>query len=104
MRGFFVQKLRMLLIAAFFVVLGSLQAFGETYYISPSGSDSNLGTFAAPWATIAKANATLVAGDTVLIHAGSYSDQIRPNNSGTSDTNRITYRAYGDGDVIVAIR
>src|SRR4029077_13757495 len=45
--------------------------------------------------------ATLAAGDTVLIMAGTYSDQIRPAHDGTSDETRITYRAFGDGGVVL---
>jgi hypothetical protein len=75
--------------------------FGATYHVSPSGNDGNPGTQAAPWKTIGMANRTLVAGDTVLIHAGTYGDQIRPARSGTSDSARIVYRVYGDGDVIL---
>ena len=93
-----------LAIGVLLVLLAPLATMGDTYYVSPSGSDSNPGTLGTPWATIAKANATLIAGDTVLIHAGTYSDQIRPANNGASDSMRITYRAYGDGDAIVTIR
>src|SRR5690349_15634778 len=42
-------------------------ALAGSYYVSTSGSDSNAGTQAAPWRTIAKANATLNAGDVVFI-------------------------------------
>ena len=74
----------------------------ETFYLSGSGSDSNSGISATQaWRTIAKANATLNPGDTVLIGAGSYGDQIRPARSGTSDVQRITYKALGDGQVIL---
>ena len=73
-----------------------------TFYVSPAGKDSNSGTsLVQAWKTIAKANASLNAGDTVLIGAGTYSDQIRPARSGTSDAARITYRALGDGQVIL---
>lgn len=57
-------------------------------YVSPTGSDTNPGTQAQPWQTIAKANNTLVAGDTVFILPGTYTDQIRPVNNGTSETAR----------------
>ncbi len=79
----------------------AVPTFGDTYHVSPGGNDSGPGTLGAPWETIGKANATLIAGDTVLIHAGTYSEQIRPANNGASDVSRITYRAYGDGDVVL---
>jgi len=73
--------------------------FAATYYVAPSGSDSNPGAASQPWRTITKANSALQPGDTVFIHAGTYNNQIRPARSGTSNSNRITYQAYGDGDV-----
>lgn len=41
-------------------------------YVSPSGSDSNAGTLAAPWATIQKADATATAGTCVNVQPGTY--------------------------------
>jgi hypothetical protein len=59
-------------------------AAAATYYVTTGGSDTNAGTQAAPWRTLAKANATLVAGDVCVIAAGTYSEPISPLNSGTS--------------------
>lgn len=73
-------------------------ALGATYHVAPGGSDSGSGAAAQPWRTIATANAALRPGDTVLLHAGRYNDQIRPVRSGRSGA-RITYRAAGDGAV-----
>jgi PKD repeat protein len=67
---------------------------------NPGASDSNPGTEALPWKTISKANQTLVAGDTVYIKSGNYTDQIAPVNSGTA-SGRISYRAYGSDVVTV---
>ena len=79
----------------------SVFAQGMVYHVSETGSDGNPGTMELPWLTIGKANETLVAGDTVYLHTGSYTDPIRPLNSGTSNEQRITYRAFGDGDVTI---
>ena len=75
-------------------------ADSATYYVSPSGSDSNSGTTASsPWETITKAADTAVAGDTVIVKAGTYTDPtatsqeaFNPANSGTS-TNPITFKS-----------
>ena len=87
------------------LILGSLwisqAVFAATFHISTKGKDSNPGTKTSPWKTIAKANETLQAGDTVIIHAGRYHDQIRPVNSGNGNNARIIYRAAGDGEVIL---
>ena len=74
-------------------------ASAATYHVAANGDDNNPGTQSQPWATIGKANRMLRAGDTVLIHAGTYHEQIHPQNSGTSDSNRIVIRAFGDGNV-----
>ncbi|HJN18656.1 MAG TPA: hypothetical protein QGH10_24350 [Armatimonadota bacterium] len=64
-------------------------------------SDQNSGSVGQPWRTIAKANSTLVAGDTVYIKAGTYGDTtIAPVHSGTSEGKRITYR-NSENDVVV---
>src|SRR5664279_1798551 len=80
---------------------GTKTALATEYYISPTGSDSNPGTLAAPWGTIQKGADTAVAGDTVWIRGGTYKittphtsgSGITFSKSGTSDTNRIKYWA-----------
>ncbi|MDX9850377.1 MAG: InlB B-repeat-containing protein [Anaerolineaceae bacterium] len=71
-----------------------------TYYVSSSGNDDNPGTFTQPWRSIQKAANVLVAGDTVLIRAGTYNERIIPNNSG-SPGNYITYAAYPNEKVVL---
>jgi hypothetical protein len=69
-----------------------------TYYVAPDGSDSNPGTEAEPWKTITKAADTLVAGERVYIKAGTYKEQVIPQNSG-SQAAYIIYAAY-PGDTV----
>ena len=75
-----------------------------TYYVSPTGSDSNNGTSTStPWQTITKVNAaTFVAGDSVLFQGGqtftgalifSYGSNIPT----SSAANPITVGSYGTG-------
>lgn len=73
-------------------------ASGATYYVSPSGIDTNPGTETQPWQTIQKAADTLVAGDTVYIKAGTYPEKVIPLNSGNAG-NYINYAAY-PGDTV----
>ena len=61
-----------------------------TYYISPTGSDANPGTFASPWAT---ANHALLPDDVVYYRGGSYNRQLVPISSGT-DGHPITFLNY----------
>ena len=67
----------------------------STYYVSPSGSDSNNGSAASPWATLQQAANTVQAGDTVDVQAGSYAGFVlggtRPQN-GTPGA-PITFKA-----------
>ena len=44
-----------------------IQAAGNTYYVSTSGSDNNSGTQSRPWQTLEKAVRTATAGDTVYV-------------------------------------
>ena len=78
------------LLALALILFGAVPAAAATYYVSPGGSDSNTGTQAAPWRTLSKANATLVAGDACMIAAGTYNDPIQPATNGTA-TARISY-------------
>ncbi len=45
---------------------------GSTYYVAADGDDAAPGSFDQPWATLAKAAATIAAGDTVYVRGGLY--------------------------------
>jgi MYXO-CTERM domain-containing protein len=70
-------------------------ASAAEYYVSTTGSDSNPGTQASPFATLTKGVSSAGAGDTVYIGGGTYypSGGFTFSKSGTSDTNRIKYWA-----------
>lgn len=76
------------------VPIGVASSHGTTYYVSPTGADSNPGTMTSPWRTIQKAADTLVAGDTVYVRKGVYKEMVAPKNSGTNANARITYASY----------
>ena len=78
------------------VFLARGRASAAEYYVSPTGSDSNPGTQASPFASLQKANNSAAAGDTIWMRAGTYSStgQITLSKSGTSDTNRTKIWAY----------
>jgi hypothetical protein len=51
---------------------------------------------------LSTANTNAVAGDTVYLRGGTYSNQeIRPSNSGASDSNRIVYTNYNQENVTI---
>jgi parallel beta-helix repeat protein len=71
---------------------------GPNYYVSLNGDDGHAGTIDQPWRTLAHAITVMVAGDTVYLRAGTYTEgldkgtQAIPN--GTSWTNAVTFAAY----------
>lgn len=78
------------------LALSSLSLFaqsGSTFYVSKSGSNSNSGSFTAPWLTIQHAASTVTAGATVYVEAGVYNESVNLPNSGTA-LNPITFTNY----------
>jgi parallel beta-helix repeat protein len=69
----------------------------STFYVAANGSDSNNGSSIAPWATLQHAADVAVAGDTVIVRAGSYKGWIQTK-SGTAGA-PITFKA--DPGVII---
>lgn len=59
------------LISILFLLLAQV-AFGASYYVATTGSDSNIGSQASPFLTIQKAANVVAAGDTVFIRGGTY--------------------------------
>jgi parallel beta-helix repeat protein len=72
----------------------------HTYYVAATGSDANPGSQSQPWKTIQKAAEAMIAGDMVLIHAGTYYENVMPRRSGV-EGKYITYQDFGDGEVIL---
>jgi len=80
-----------------------LQFFSTTYYVAPSssgGSDSNAGTLAAPFETLAHAIDQLTAGDILYIREGTYRETITIDEDGTSG-NLITIQNYNNEVVTI---
>ena len=63
------MKNLLLLIA---LCLSSVISNATTYYVSPSGSDSNPGTLAQPFLNLSKLNSVMHAGDIAYIRGGNY--------------------------------
>jgi Periplasmic copper-binding protein (NosD) len=82
------------LVMILFVVLifAAYPALAATYYVATTGSDSNPGTQSQPFRNIQKAANMVVAGDTVLIRGGTYSQAtIQFTRSGTASA-KITWK------------
>lgn len=82
------------------VLVSVSTAYAATYYVTQNGNDSNPGTINNPWRTIAKANRTLGAGDSVYIRQGTYNERIAPTNSGRNGES-IVYQNYQDEKVTI---
>jgi hypothetical protein len=84
------------------VLLNSFPVLAASnYYVAPTGSNSNPGTEAQPWLTIQKAAGAAAAGDTIYIKAGTYHERVKINVSGSSSGGFITFRNYGNDQVVV---
>lgn len=73
----------------------------RTIHVAPIGTATGDGSAESPLGTIQTAAERAQAGDTVRIHAGIYRERIDPPRGGSSDEQRITFEAAGDGEVII---
>jgi hypothetical protein len=71
-------------------------ASAADWYLSPDGDDASPGSIALPWKTFSHATGHLVAGDTLFLRAGIYTERlILSGKSGTSEA-PIVIRAHED--------
>lgn len=66
---------------------------GSEHHVAVDGDDSADGSAARPLRTIAEAAQRAFAGDVITVHAGVYRERVDPPRGGTSDAERIVYRA-----------
>ena len=72
----------------------------KTFHVATTGCDYAAGTKEHPFRTINRAAQIAEAGDTVVVHEGTYREWVKPANSGESDVRRVTYQA-ADGEKVV---
>jgi parallel beta-helix repeat protein len=88
-------------LAAVLVPMASASADTSTLYVGGAGcSDAGSGTQAQPYCTISKAAGVAVAGQTVLVSSGTYSENVTPASSGSSGS-PITFQAAPGATVTV---
>ncbi len=78
-------------------------SFGRTFYLSPTGNDSNPGTLAQPFFTLKKVWTVIMAGDTVFLYGGVYqyeSTQDIKGKNGTASNNIKIWAIAGETPVI----
>ncbi|HKY31067.1 MAG TPA: Ig-like domain-containing protein [Candidatus Polarisedimenticolia bacterium] len=73
---------------------------GDTFYVSPSGSDSAAGTITAPFRTIGFAVGRLGPGDTLMLRGGTYHERPTVNVSGTSSAPVVIQSYPGERAII----
>ena len=76
------------------LTLETQAATGTTYYVATTGSDTNSGSFTAPWRTLQHAANSVHAGDTVYARAGVYNEIVSMASSGNSSAGYITFSSY----------
>ena len=69
-------------------------AVAETFYVSPQGNDSDLGTFDQPWRTIQKAADSVGPGSTVNIRGGIYNEEVFFGVSGSANGGNIVFQNH----------
>lgn len=79
----------------FAVMALTLNGSAATYYVSPTGSDSNTGTQAQPWGSLYHALPLLVAGDTLNILPGTYPEYTHNLTTGASGTPTLPITVKG---------
>ena len=89
---------RSLLAAVVAAALLPFSTDASTLYVAPGGAGD--GTSATPFGRIADALAVAVAGDTVLLKPGVYSERLRTVRGGTS-ASRLVIRAESDGKAVL---
>src|SRR4030042_36783 len=92
------------LLAMLLALTLSVDVHARDHYVSPVGDDSNPGTQAQPWRSIAKVNATdLAPGDHICFEAGnSFAGTIEldQQDSGTAGT-KLVVTSYGKGRAVI---
>jgi len=83
------------------LVFGPERIAAREIHVSKAGSDSAAGDHSRPYLTITKAASVAQPGDTVLVHAGTYREWVKPIRGGADESKRITYRAAPGEKVVI---
>jgi len=91
------MKIHVLLISLVF----SLNLSAKEFHVAKTGNDKNKGTYESPFLTIQAAANIAQSGDEIIVHEGVYRERINPPRGGTSNENRIVFRANSGGKVAI---
>jgi hypothetical protein len=68
----------------------------DIFHVATNGNNTTgTGSYAAPWATIAKAVSSVTAGDYIAVHAGKFTGNNDLNNNVATTTDRISIHGFG---------
>ncbi len=102
------KRLNLAAISTLFVLFFSNAAISATYYVSPSGSDSNVGSLTAPFKTLAKPACLVNPGDTVIASKGVYYENYQAQgvfglllSRGGTASNPILFMSASPGGAII---
>lgn len=94
------NKILSLLLTIIFFVAYLQEGISQTrnpvskeYHVAVNGNDNNGGSIAKPFKTITAASQVARPGDVITVHAGVYREQVSPPHGGSSEKDRIWYRA-----------
>jgi hypothetical protein len=96
---------RNILFSLCLLLIGSAAIPAATWFVAPTGKDTNPGTIDQPFATLQKGHDKASAGDTVYLRGGAYTFSgsgatsligVSITKSGKSAKERINFWAYGD--------
>ena len=73
---------------------------GNSYYVSTTGDDNNLGTETTPWRTISHGVTQITAGDTLYIRGGTYQEMVIIDVDGT-EFNPILISGFPGEEVVI---
>lgn len=63
------------------------------YHVAKTGCDCSCGSADQPFASISKAAAVALPGDSIIVHAGVYREEVKPERGGRAPSCRIVYAA-----------
>lgn len=73
---------------------------GRTFHVATTGDDANPGTAEAPFRTVQHAVSGVLAGDTIVVHGGTYDGVVRIQVSGAPGK-PILLKSAGDGEAVI---
>ena len=74
--------------------------YSNEYYVSKSGSLSNLGTYNSPFLSVQQAVDIMEAGDICYIRQGVYHENISIDNKDGNESNPIIFTSYNNERVV----